>query len=154
MRDKNRRLLAALRCQCSQNARFGLGVNCAQTVVQNEITDAELGSGVLRSLMAAGEWFFYQDTPGIRGVAEDNDLFGRALTTGDFNNDGFRDLAVGGPGENNSQGYVNVIYGSVVGLTHIDDQIWGQASSGGCQEDQVTPDQAEVATEQSGQRAA
>src|SRR5262245_10507992 len=34
----------------------------------------------------------------------------------DFNHDGFADLAVGVPGENNSAGAVNVIYGGSSGL--------------------------------------
>ena len=36
---------------------------------------------------------------------------------GDFDNDGFADLAVGVPGENNSAGAINVLYGTGGGLT-------------------------------------
>ena len=52
----------------------------------------------------------------------------------DFNNDGFDDLALGVPGENvgsiANAGAVNVIYGSVAGLTASGDQLWHQDSPG------------------------
>ena len=40
-----------------------------------------------------GSQLWDQDTAGIEGAAEANDLFGYALATGDFDNDGFDDLA-------------------------------------------------------------
>jgi hypothetical protein len=83
------------------------------------------------------EWFIYQ-----KDEAQSGDFFGTALTTGDFNGDGYYDLAIGVPGENVgwldgigpivNAGAVNVIYGSIVGLSynHIDSQFWGQDSPG------------------------
>ncbi|MEZ5382744.1 MAG: lamin tail domain-containing protein [Microthrixaceae bacterium] len=52
----------------------------------------------------------------LPGAAEAGDRFGSALAAGDFNRDGFDDLAIGVPGENSSQGYVNLVYGSTTGL--------------------------------------
>ncbi|SEG76307.1 FG-GAP repeat-containing protein [Thermomonospora echinospora] len=58
-----------------------------------------------------------QDTPGIADVAEANDWFGYSHTGGDFNGDGYEDVAVGAPAEEGRKGAVNVIYGSATGLT-------------------------------------
>jgi disulfide bond formation protein DsbB len=48
---------------------------------------------------------------------------------GDFNGDGFADLAIGVPFDGRSGG-VNVIYGSASGLTETGDQLWSQDSPG------------------------
>jgi hypothetical protein len=73
--------------------------------------------------------------------AEVDDHFGAALTTGDYNGDGFADLAVGTPGEDagavGDAGAVHVIYGSAAGLgAGVPDQVWDQDSAG-------VPDSAE-----------
>ncbi|WP_103287176.1 FG-GAP repeat protein [Candidatus Nitrosocaldus islandicus] len=77
---------------------------------------------------------WHQDTSSVKDVAEDFDLFGYSLTTGDFNNDGKDDLAVGVPFEDigsiTDAGIINVLYGSSSGLqaSSPDDQIWHQDS--------------------------
>jgi len=50
-------------------------------------------------LSAVGNQFWNQGSPGIAGSPEAYDRFGRALAAGDFNGDGFDDLAIGVPGE-------------------------------------------------------
>ena len=55
--------------------------------------------------------------------------------SGDFNGDGFVDLAIGVPGEtwgeNIDIGTVRVIYGSVDGLSAADADTWNDANTGG-----------------------
>ncbi len=62
-----------------------------------------------------------QETKGVPDRGEENDKWGWALASGDFNNDGFTDLAVGAPGENYGQflevGAVTLLYGSPSGIT-------------------------------------
>jgi FG-GAP repeat len=84
-----------------------------------------------------------QNVGGIRNEAEIGDQFGRSLAAGDFDGDGFSDLAVGVPGEDlrddpacddatfpcEDVGAVAVLYGSNTGLT-ARDQFWTQASPG------------------------
>lgn len=71
-----------------------------------------------------------QASPGVLDAPENDDRFGEALATGDFNGDGAADLAIGVPGENSSAGAVAVLYGSPVGITDIDNQLWSQNSPG------------------------
>ena len=63
--------------------------------------------------------------------SEAGDLFGFALATGDFNNDGFDDLAIGAPGENNASGGVTVLRGSSSGFIVDDAQYIDQRTNGG-----------------------
>ena len=66
----------------------------------------------------------------VGGADEESDQFGVALATGDFNNDGFADLAAGAPGENvngrGGAGAVSVLYGSSGGLTAAGGQLFTQ----------------------------
>lgn len=58
----------------------------------------------------------------VQGVAEASDLFGSELVAGDFNGDGFDDLAAGTPHEDNEalnmeqSGAVHIFYGNLFGL--------------------------------------
>ncbi|WP_329013098.1 FG-GAP repeat domain-containing protein [Streptomyces sp. NBC_01601] len=62
-----------------------------------------------------------QDTPGVPGGAEAGDAFGGALAYGDFNGDGYDDLAVGitheKVGDDVNGGAVALLWGSKSGLT-------------------------------------
>ncbi len=75
-----------------------------------------------------------QDSPGVVGVADTGDHFGQALATGDFNGDGFADLAIGVPYEDvdgiSNAGAVNVLYGSISGLRSDGSQVWYQGAGG------------------------
>jgi len=86
------------------------------------------GSGF--GLTSAGNQRWRQGDDGIDGSSEDGDLYGRTLAAGDFNDDGFHDLAIGIPGENGSTGEVNVLYGSSTGLTSAGNQRWRQGRDG------------------------
>jgi hypothetical protein len=61
-----------------------------------------------------------QSSRGLPGASEGGDEFGAALTSADFDRDGFADLAVGQPGEDGETldriGAVTVVYGSSRGL--------------------------------------
>jgi disulfide bond formation protein DsbB len=103
--------------------------------------DTVLGAGVVNviygsaaGLAAAGNEVWTQNSPGIRDVAEADDHFGDSLAPGDYNGDGFADLAVGAstddlPGVIDA-GVVNVIYGSGTGLAAAGNQLWSQDSPG------------------------
>jgi len=77
-------------------------------------------------------WCVHEDSPGVAGVAQANDLFGSALAFGDFDGDGARDLAVGAPGEAdglaNNAGAVWVFYASSAGLHAAGEQVLDQDS--------------------------
>ena len=107
------------------------GENVGSTVDAGAVALLYAAAG---GLSADGNQFWSQDSPGIAGAPETSDLFGRSLTSGDFNNDSYDDLAIGVPNEDvgalDSAGAVNVIYGSVGGLTATGDQLWTQNSAG------------------------
>jgi hypothetical protein len=89
--------------------------------------------GSAGGLTATGNQQWRQDS-GIGGVAELGDQFGFALTSGDFNNDSFADLAIGTPFEDVGTvvdaGAINVLYGSAARLTATGNQQWRQGGGG------------------------
>jgi FG-GAP repeat len=95
--------------------------------------------GSSSGLSASGDQFWNQDRPNVDGDVDEDDSFGAALSSGDFNQDGRVDLAIGVPFENvrdqgldqPDEGGLNVLHGSPSGLTAIgppQDQFWTQDS--------------------------
>ena len=86
-------------------------------------------------ITSAGSDYWHQSTSGIKGKSEAGDRFGYALAAGDFDGDGYDDLAVGVPYEDlgdpviANAGAVAVLYGAADGLTGRD-QLWHQDVSG------------------------
>lgn len=87
--------------------------------------------GSATGLSALDDQFWHQDSPGILGVAEGEDLLG-GVALGDFNADGFADLAVDAFNEGiasaDAAGSVNVIFGSPAGLTSEGNEFWSENS--------------------------
>jgi hypothetical protein len=83
-------------------------------------------TGTLGTLYAT----WSQNSTNIAGTAAASDLFGSDLAAGDFDNDGFADLAVGVPGDKVSglakAGAVHVLYGAAGGPNATGSQLWHQ----------------------------
>ena len=84
-------------------------------------------------LAATGNQLFAQGA-GASGTPEAGDRFGAALAGGDFDGDGFDDLAVGTPGDKvgtvADAGSVQILYGSAAGLTSTGRLLLHENSSG------------------------
>jgi hypothetical protein len=86
-------------------------------------------------LSSAGNQLWSQNSSSVLGVAESGDAFGSSVAAGDYNGDGYDDLAVGVNGEDLSTsaeaGAIHVLYGSSgPGLTSSGNQLWHQDISG------------------------
>lgn len=86
-------------------------------------------------LIAFGNQIFNQfNLASSPDAGEGFDLFGAALAVGDFDKDGFDDLAIGVPfegvGTKEGQGVVQVLYGAGSGLTGSGSQLWHQDIAG------------------------
>ena len=81
----------------------------------------------------ARDQLWHQGRKGIKDKLERADRFGETLASGDFDADGYTDLAIGIPRENlgrkKNAGAVQVLYGGPRGLT-TRDQLWHQGSRG------------------------
>jgi hypothetical protein len=90
--------------------------------------------GTDEGLTVTGNQFWHQEVNDIEGWGEADDQFGFSLASGDFNGDGFYDLAVGAPGEAVGElagaGAVNVLYGSDAGITADNNKQWYQDVNG------------------------
>jgi hypothetical protein len=94
-----------------------------EDLIFNGVTEIDAGAvhvlyGTHNELSDVGDRFLRQEFYG--DVSEDHEHFGYALATGDFNRDGYADLAIGSPGEKvasaDEAGIVTVVYGSDDGI--------------------------------------
>lgn len=83
---------------------------------------------------SARNQFWSRTSAGVVGTAQSGSAFGDATAVGDFNQDGFSDLAIGAPydevGSLTDAGSVTILYGSASGLTASGNQLWSEASAG------------------------
>jgi hypothetical protein len=85
-------------------------------------------------LQAAGNQEWNQNSTGILGVWEPDDLFGGSLAAANLGRTAYADLVIGVAhdtfGTVDDAGAVSVIYGSSTGTTSAGNQLWGQDSPG------------------------
>lgn len=104
------------------------GDNCDDLAVGAPLKDIAGSSGLIADagevivlyghvsgLGQSGPEIWHQNIPNVTGGAEAGDQFGYSLVAGDFNGNGYDDLAIGMPGENNAAGAVYVLNGSPLG---------------------------------------
>jgi len=111
---------------------------------QNEAVGSVQGAGAVNVLLGSADGavnILYGSAAGLTGGPqlyqanpEANDRFGSSLAAGDFNGDGFFDLAVGVPGEDigttRDAGAVTVLFGSPAGITAAGAQTLYQGAGG------------------------
>ena len=68
-----------------------------------------------------------QGSDGLAGTAAANENFGHSLAAGDFNGDGYTDLAISAVNDNGSTGAFHILYGTSDGLTTENQVYWGQS---------------------------
>lgn len=109
--------------------------------VPHETITGSCSAGALHVLYGSGtgvstndSQFFIQDDQPFTTTSAANDQLGAALAVGDFDGDGFDDLAVGAPGEQISgslaAGALHVIYGAPGGLDNQRVQFWSKLNTG------------------------
>ncbi|KUN85882.1 hypothetical protein AQJ66_13110 [Streptomyces bungoensis] len=93
--------------------RDGAADLVAGTPKANSVTVVPGGTD---GLVQADKLTLTQSSPGVPGTSESGDQFGAATAWGDVNGDGYADLAIGAPGEDDTSGHadrgaVTVLYG-------------------------------------------
>ncbi|MFE9258395.1 FG-GAP-like repeat-containing protein [Streptomyces sp. NPDC006879] len=79
---------------------------------------------------------YTQDSPGVPGLSETGDRWGRAVAVGDTNGDGYADIVIGAPFETGSDeeapnsGAITILRGSAKGVTSTGAQSFSQNSKG------------------------
>src|SRR5262249_35803517 len=103
------------------------------SLTANGVVHVIFGSST--GLTYVGNLQLAQDTGStVEGTPQSFDRFGQALTSGNWNGDGYDDLAVGSPldvdGGATEAGVVNVFYGTPYGPSTWGDQLYDQDTSG------------------------
>jgi hypothetical protein len=108
--------------------------------VPGENLGSEFGAGMIEvlpgwsgGLASDLAYAIDQNSSGIDGSAETGDFFGGSLAAGNFDGDGFVDLAIGVVNEDDV-GAVQILYGSVAGLNGSRDLFWYDENVGGTRE--------------------
>jgi hypothetical protein len=76
--------------------------------------------------------YWHLDSAGTPSLSLGDDNYGQVLAAGDFNSDGYQDLAVGAPAHNfiaATAGAVFILYGTINGLSSNNSQILSQQGS-------------------------
>ncbi len=114
--------------------RIGAGSSKAARAVILATLAALAVKPAAAQLTTVGVQMWTQDSPGIHGGAETSDQFGTTLAAGDFNGDGYDDLAIGVPweavGSETAAGAVNLLFGGPGGLGSAGNLIIDQDSDG------------------------
>jgi hypothetical protein len=88
--------------------------------------------GTANGLSATNNQYWTKDSAGIRGQCQSGDQFGYSLVAGDFDGNGYDDLAIGAPWTvvNGLQGAgaVHVLFGSGSGITAAGNQLWTRSN--------------------------
>jgi hypothetical protein len=115
-------------------ADLAIGVPGEGDPTMDDAGEVAIMYGTASGLSPTGAQSWDQDKPGVEGNRSAYDDFGSALAAGDFDEDGYADLAIGVPGEDISgvtdAGAVNVLYGGSSGLTATGDQVFWQGNAG------------------------
>lgn len=90
--------------------------------------------GSASGISTSDDAIWHLDSTGMVGTVSAGDHFGEKITVGDFDCDGYSDVAIGAPQKTVSSesgaGAVYVMYGSSSGLTTSGSSEWSQATSG------------------------
>jgi hypothetical protein len=112
---------------------LAIGVHRADIGGARDAGSVHVIYGSVTGLTAKGSQVWHQDSLGIPDRAEVEDHFGKAIAAGDFDGDGFADLAVGVPYEDrhvHRMGIVHILHGTRRGLSARRTQVWHQDSAG------------------------
>lgn len=107
-----------------------VGVGAEDSTAYGNTGAVHLLPGGASGVSSTGSSYWHQDVSGVDGVAYTNDSFGSALASGDFDGDGYADLAVGAKWDQDLAGVVNVLYGTSSSLSATGDQLLEQGHDG------------------------
>ncbi len=101
---------------------LAIGVTRNAVVASGQRAGAvEIRYGLPAGIELGAAHLIEQGANGLPGLGSQEDRFGEALAAGDFNGDGFDDLAVGAPGDvGDNKGTVTVLHGAPGGLLPYD----------------------------------